>query len=87
MKLMETNITAAVQYLQDKGLCLMPIALATAISNNKGSSSAAIPPERTKDGVAYEAISRSTQGPSSCNGAVVKQEAPAQTPNEAKIAI
>ncbi|KAG6518488.1 hypothetical protein ZIOFF_021963 [Zingiber officinale] len=87
VKLMETNVTAAMQYLQDKGLCLMPIALATAISNHKGSSSAAIPPERMKDGVTYEAISRSSQGPSSCNGALVKQEAPAQIPNEAKIAI
>ncbi|XP_074588491.1 uncharacterized protein LOC141844347 isoform X2 [Curcuma longa] len=87
VKLMETNVTAAMQYLQDKGLCLMPIALATAISNHKGSSSAAIPPERTKDDVTYEAIARSSQGPSNCNGAVVKQEAPAQIPNEAKIAI
>eukprot|EP00252_Welwitschia_mirabilis_P015994 TRINITY_DN3544_c0_g1_i1.p1 TRINITY_DN3544_c0_g1~~TRINITY_DN3544_c0_g1_i1.p1 ORF type:complete len:395 (-),score=98.88 TRINITY_DN3544_c0_g1_i1:296-1480(-) len=35
-KLMESNITAAMQYLQNKGLCLMPIALARAISNSSG---------------------------------------------------
>ncbi|CAN6451303.1 unnamed protein product [Victoria cruziana] len=32
VKLMESNVTSAMQYLQTKGLCLMPIALATAIS-------------------------------------------------------
>jgi len=46
IKLMETSITKAMQYLQNKGLCLMPIALASAISNQKGMSAAAIPPER-----------------------------------------
>ncbi|CAM0913216.1 unnamed protein product [Alopecurus aequalis] len=46
IKLMETSITKAMQYLQNKGLCLMPIALASAISNQKGVSAAAIPPER-----------------------------------------
>ncbi|XP_074566992.1 uncharacterized protein LOC141823603 [Curcuma longa] len=56
VKLMETNVTAAMQYLQDKGLCLMPISLAAAISNQKGSSSAAIPPERMKASVTYGAI-------------------------------
>lgn len=50
MKLMESNITTAMQYLQNKGLCLMPIALAAAISSQKGSSSAAIPPDRMKTG-------------------------------------
>ncbi|KAJ0090284.1 hypothetical protein Patl1_13688 [Pistacia atlantica] len=39
VKLMETNVTMAMQYLQTKGLCLMPIALATAISSGKASSS------------------------------------------------
>lgn len=46
IKLMETSITKAMQYLQNKGLCLMPIALASAISTQKGTSAAAIPPER-----------------------------------------
>jgi hypothetical protein len=46
IKLMETSITKAMQYLQNKGLCLMPIALASAISHQKGVSAAAIPPER-----------------------------------------
>lgn len=46
IKLMETSITNAMQYLQNKGLCLMPIALASAISNQKGTSAAAVPPER-----------------------------------------
>ncbi|EOY30144.1 Transcription factor bHLH69, putative isoform 1 [Theobroma cacao] len=39
VKLMESNVTMAMQYLQSKGLCLMPIALANAISNGKASSS------------------------------------------------
>ncbi|XP_010261704.1 PREDICTED: transcription factor bHLH68-like isoform X2 [Nelumbo nucifera] len=38
VKLMETNVTMAMQYLQSKGLCLMPIALATAISGGKSSA-------------------------------------------------
>ncbi|KAL5223776.1 hypothetical protein ABZP36_010415 [Zizania latifolia] len=46
VKLMETSMTSAMQYLQNKGLCLMPIALASAISNQKGMAAAAIPPER-----------------------------------------
>ncbi|RWV99918.1 hypothetical protein BHE74_00047668 [Ensete ventricosum] len=43
VKLMETNVTTAMQYLQHKGLCLMPVALATAISTQKGSSTATPP--------------------------------------------
>lgn len=39
VKLMESNVTMAMQYLQSKGLCLMPIALATAISSGKAASS------------------------------------------------
>lgn len=39
VKLMESNVTMAMQYLQSKGLCLMPIALATAISSGKTASS------------------------------------------------
>lgn len=38
VKLMESNVTTAMQYLQTKGLCLMPIALAAAISGGKVSS-------------------------------------------------
>jgi hypothetical protein len=41
-QLMENNMTTAMQYLQSKGLCLMPIALASAISDQKGTSSAAV---------------------------------------------
>ncbi|OMO86389.1 hypothetical protein COLO4_21199 [Corchorus olitorius] len=39
VKLMESNVKLAMQYLQSKGLCLMPIALAAAISSGKASSS------------------------------------------------
>ncbi|KAF3439744.1 hypothetical protein FNV43_RR18022 [Rhamnella rubrinervis] len=39
VKLMESNVTTAMQYLQSKGLCLMPIALAAAISSGRESSS------------------------------------------------
>lgn len=34
LKLMESNMTTAVQYLQSKGVCLMPIALAASISSS-----------------------------------------------------
>ncbi|RLN09450.1 uncharacterized protein C2845_PM11G08390 [Panicum miliaceum] len=44
VQLMENNMTTAMQYLQSKGLCLMPIALASAISDQKGTSSAAVRP-------------------------------------------
>ncbi|KAF8393691.1 hypothetical protein HHK36_021938 [Tetracentron sinense] len=37
VKLMESNVTMAMKYLQSKGLCLMPTALATAISSLKAS--------------------------------------------------
>ncbi|KAI3935871.1 hypothetical protein MKW92_053229 [Papaver armeniacum] len=39
VKLMESNVTAAMQFLQTKGLCLMPIALAGALSSKKEASS------------------------------------------------
>lgn len=45
VQLMESNVTSAMQYLQNKGLCLMPIALASAISIQKGTHKATIPPE------------------------------------------
>ena len=32
VKLMESNVTKAMQFLQTKGLCLMPVALASALS-------------------------------------------------------
>ncbi|GAV70982.1 HLH domain-containing protein [Cephalotus follicularis] len=38
VKLMESNVTVAMQYLQSKGLCLMPIALAATISSGKSPS-------------------------------------------------
>lgn len=82
VKLMESNVTMAMQYLQTKGLCLMPIALATAISGQKGSSSSAIPPDRRKPDVSHGVICPSNQcimertgsedGPNGCNGPVVK---------------
>lgn len=40
VKLMETDVTKAVHYLQSKGLCMMPVALANAISTEKESSPA-----------------------------------------------
>jgi hypothetical protein len=42
---MENNMTMAMQYLQSKGLCLMPIGLASALSTQKGTASAAVRPE------------------------------------------
>lgn len=84
VKLMESNVTTAMQYLQNKGLCLMPIALAAAISSQKGSSSAAVPPDRRKGADAShgavsshsltERISRENGVHDGCNGGVIKQE-------------
>ncbi|CAA7395591.1 unnamed protein product [Spirodela intermedia] len=48
ISLLESNVTMAMQYLQSKGLCLMPVALAAAISAWKGSSIAATPLDRRK---------------------------------------
>ncbi|KAA3490020.1 Transcription factor bHLH82-like protein [Gossypium australe] len=39
VKLMESNMTMAMQYLRSKGFCLMPVALVAAISNVKSSTS------------------------------------------------
>ncbi|PON36869.1 Basic helix-loop-helix transcription factor [Trema orientale] len=39
VKLMESNVTKAMQYLQTKGLCLMPVALASAMSAGKRNES------------------------------------------------
>ncbi|RRT54178.1 hypothetical protein BHE74_00047962 [Ensete ventricosum] len=83
VKLMETNVTTAMQYLQNKGLCLMPIALATAISNQKGFSTAT-PPDRRKPipshGMAplsHSSMDRNCNknDVTGCNGTIVKQEA------------
>ncbi|XP_057815029.2 transcription factor bHLH49 [Cryptomeria japonica] len=48
-KLMESNMTTAMQYLQNKGLCLMPIALASAISSSSGKSLVATVPGKSVD--------------------------------------
>uniref|UniRef100_A0A453R0F1 Uncharacterized protein n=1 Tax=Aegilops tauschii subsp. strangulata TaxID=200361 RepID=A0A453R0F1_AEGTS len=42
IKLTETSITSAIQYLQNKGICLMAIALASDIYDQKGTYAAAI---------------------------------------------
>ncbi|XP_039032638.1 uncharacterized protein LOC120167813 [Hibiscus syriacus] len=60
VKLMESNVTMAMQYLQSKGLCLMPIALAAAISNRKATLSLSLGPaseERKKSGFADGVLS------------------------------
>ncbi|KAL2903779.1 Transcription factor bHLH66 [Bienertia sinuspersici] len=45
-KLMEEDMGSAMQYLQGKGLCLMPISLATAISTATSISRTPLPPTR-----------------------------------------
>ncbi|XP_031267466.1 uncharacterized protein LOC116125896 [Pistacia vera] len=72
VKLMETNVTMAMQYLQTKGLCLMPIALATAISSGKASSSSISVSDEWKkigfsNGVAQNNSSGSSSSSSSNN--------------------
>ncbi|KAK8970725.1 Transcription factor bHLH82 [Platanthera guangdongensis] len=72
VKLMESNVTNAMQYLQNKGFCLMPIALATAISNQKFSSAATLPDQRNQN--ASEMNGRNKED-NACNGLIVKHEA------------
>lgn len=43
VKLMESNVTKAMQFLQTKGLCLMPVALASAMSPRKEKENGAHP--------------------------------------------
>ncbi|KMT07370.1 hypothetical protein BVRB_6g149960 [Beta vulgaris subsp. vulgaris] len=45
-KLMEEDMGSAMQYLQGKGLCLMPISLATAISTATSLTRTSLPPTR-----------------------------------------
>ncbi|XP_074275311.1 bHLH transcription factor RHL1-like [Silene latifolia] len=47
-KMMEEDMGSAMQYLQGKGLCLMPISLATAISSAACTSRNPTPPSRTQ---------------------------------------
>ncbi|XP_039004864.1 uncharacterized protein LOC120132103 [Hibiscus syriacus] len=54
VKLLESNVTKAVQYLQSKGLCLMPVALAAALSNGKASSSSSSPALVSKERKKYD---------------------------------
>uniref|UniRef100_A0A1D1XV42 Transcription factor bHLH82 n=1 Tax=Anthurium amnicola TaxID=1678845 RepID=A0A1D1XV42_9ARAE len=82
VKLMESNVTMAMQYLQNKGLCLMPVALAAAISGRKGSSSA-VPPDRRKPDRNLGVISNCNEPvmqeysvrveSPECNGVAIKQ--------------
>ncbi|XP_044470876.1 uncharacterized protein LOC123199901 isoform X2 [Mangifera indica] len=67
VKLMATNVTMAMHYLQTKGLCLMPIALATAISSGKApsSSSSASVSEEWKKFQNYSSSSSSSNSNSS----------------------
>ncbi|KAG9457605.1 hypothetical protein H6P81_002113 [Aristolochia fimbriata] len=55
VKLMESSVTSAMQFLQTKGLCLMPIALAAAISGGTSTSNA--PSDRKKQFVPFGMVS------------------------------
>ncbi|KDP33969.1 hypothetical protein JCGZ_07540 [Jatropha curcas] len=84
LNLLESNVTTAIQYLQSKGLCLMPIALASAISSGKASLSCGIAcGEKKSSFTNASANSNRSDSPSSncskstiangCDG-IVKQE-------------
>ncbi|KAF8401157.1 hypothetical protein HHK36_014461 [Tetracentron sinense] len=62
VKLMESNMSMAMQYLQNKGLCLMPIALAAAISSEKASSGP-VSGERKKPGFANGLVPHNNGSP------------------------
>ncbi|KAL6010544.1 hypothetical protein ACLOJK_000978 [Asimina triloba] len=83
VKLMESNVTTAMQYLQTKGLCLMPIALAAAISGEKSPSNATDRKNLSMAHIPSSQLPVSTNGStttedaaSHCNGAVNKHEEP-----------
>ncbi|KAF6170259.1 hypothetical protein GIB67_013234 [Kingdonia uniflora] len=60
VKLMESSISKAMQFLQTKGLCLMPTALATAISGTMPSS-ASVSTQRNKMGFGSPQMSSSSE--------------------------
>ncbi|XP_047328462.1 bHLH transcription factor RHL1 [Impatiens glandulifera] len=68
-KLMEEDMGSAMQYLQGKGLCLMPISLATAISTATCHSRNPLPPPPTTNAAAgaAAAAAAAAAGPSSPN--------------------
>ncbi|XP_050220007.1 uncharacterized protein LOC126670347 [Mercurialis annua] len=73
LKLMESDMTTAIQYLQGKGICLMPTALAAAIPYGKASLSCTTGSDETKkfsfnnDLVHCNGRSRSSSSSSSCS--------------------
>ena len=60
LKLLESDATMAMHYLQSKGLCLMPIALAAAISSVKASLSGTTSEERKNNGYTNGRVSSSS---------------------------
>lgn len=71
VKLMETDVTKAMHYLQSKGLCMMPVALANTITTEKESSPAPDSAENLKntvftdEGFVHNASSSSSSNSSS----------------------
>ncbi|XP_011039907.1 PREDICTED: transcription factor bHLH66-like [Populus euphratica] len=59
-KLLESDVTMAMQYLQSKGLCLMPIALAAAIPTVKASLSGTTSEDRKNNGYTNGLVSSSS---------------------------
>lgn len=73
VKLMETNVTMAMQYLQKKGLCLMPIALAAAISSGKASSSSTSVSEEWKKFGFSNGVAQNNSSSSSSNSSLASE--------------
>ncbi|XP_065851340.1 uncharacterized protein [Euphorbia lathyris] len=73
LKLMESNMTMAIQHLQSKGLCLMPMALAAAISDAKSSLSSNGSEDKKESGFIGDGLdqtksnSNSSSSSSSCS--------------------
>ncbi|KAK8679414.1 hypothetical protein V6N13_144867 [Hibiscus sabdariffa] len=68
VKLMESNVTKAVQYLQSKGLCLMPVPLAAAISNGKASPSSSSPAPVSMEGKKFALVNNLVHNTCSSSG-------------------
>lgn len=67
LKLMESDMTTAMQYLQSKGLCVMPIALATAISSGKPSPPGTASEDKMKFGFSRSLVHKSNSSSSGSN--------------------
>ncbi|XP_054820168.1 bHLH transcription factor RHL1-like [Prosopis cineraria] len=84
-KLMEEDMGSAMQYLQGKGLCLMPISLATAISTATCHSRNPLVPTATNHHPAAASNGNGVEGPSSPSMSVLTLQSTATAVNDGAV--